>query len=68
MRSEGTGDEPHTFAIHEVYDDGGWTERPTDVSSESVDGLREMLALMALAFEVPVLDYESGAPVEPGGA
>ena len=58
-------DEPDTFAIHEVYDDGGWAEQPADVSAESVAGLRELLSLMALALDEPVLD--AAAPVEPGG-
>ena len=57
-------DEPDIFAIHEVYDDGGWTEHAAGVSAESVDELRELLTLMALAVQEPVLDHATGEPVD----
>lgn len=49
-----------TYAVHEVYysEDGdivSWTEEPVPAVSESVDGLREVLARYQRAASMPVL-------------
>ena len=59
----------HTYAIHEVYyDDLGlvetWTEAPDGPMGDTLAELRSDHRMMAEAFELPVLDYETGKEVE----
>lgn len=64
MRRDQDGEE--SFGIHEVYyeegeDDTrvcGWTENPTEVVCEDMEGLRWHLERMAEALGKPVLDYD----------
>lgn len=57
----GNADEPFFFAIHEVYYDdsgkpNGWTENAVGVCSDTVEGLRDVLAMFAAALEKPPID------------
>jgi len=58
-----------TYAVHEVYyDDLGivetWTEAPDGPLGDTLADLRADHRMMAEAFELPVLDYETGKEVE----
>ena len=63
-------DDDVIYAIHEVYygDAGkvtGWTQSPANVVADDRAGVLRVLAMMAEAYQQPVLDAHTGAEVEP---
>ena len=59
------------FIIHETYydDNGnvtGWTEEPSEVLSETRDGIRDELERMLRALDYPVTEVSHGT-VQDGG-
>lgn len=53
------------YGIHEVYYDKvgnkiklGWTEKPLELSFETVKDLQETIKMVQLAFTKPVLNYD----------
>ena len=62
-------EQPYSFAVHEVHydDDGapiGHTVNASDVSSDTVDGMRWALSAMRRGLKKPVLEDVDGKLVE----
>ncbi len=58
-----------TYGVHEVHYDkagkiSGWTEDAVEVTSDSRDGILLVLAQMAEAIALPILDIATGIIVE----
>ena len=69
MRRKGYyGDGEVHYGIYEVYyaDDGsvdGWTDRPMEPNGQTLDEIEGDMIYMKMAFDHPVLDYETGKDV-----
>lgn len=66
-RGEHLGQRWETFAIYEVYYNAAGKPHyiaadPAPVMSETLEGLREMRMMMAMALRSPVLEYDDVLP------
>lgn len=52
------------FGMHEVYDNGLWTEDAVGPLGDTIEDLKKDLEFMQAALAQPVMDYETGKPIE----
>jgi len=71
MRTEHVLDKGYSYGIYEVYKGlgkkgPGWTEHAIAPRGETLAELRRDYGYMAEAFDLPVLDHETGKPIKGG--